>query len=239
MQANRERLDLYFPTYLEDAEQLKGTIIDASERYLPKVVGGNVNQEKIHYLNDNDLSHRQDVKSLMVPALRGIREEMAKTRIFRITSNHEGGLSYARSKLEANLSKVRGRKRRPVWGKEGAVDFIAEEMPITELVFASAALQRAVASRPSEKKKLVLKPDHESLEAIRDVQQTILKGIRPALRRGVEAHEQIYENPVCEIADIDTRQSKDVHLQQFLDEVTACLPIQLPVDERITISFNS
>ncbi len=239
MEIARERLELYFPTSLEDADQLKGTVINASETYLSRVLGGNVNQQKLKQSGDSSLLLQPTVKSLMVPALRNIREEMAKTRILRIHSDQEGRLSFARNKLEANFSKNRGKKRRPVWGREGAVEFFAEEMAVTELEFASASLQRAIDGKPSERKKLVLSPSNESLDVIHDIQQTVLKGIRPALRRGIEIDERILENPVCEIADIDTSQSNDTQLRQFLDEVRDCLPIRLPVDKQISITFSS
>lgn len=239
MPAIKEKLEVYFPTYLYDADELKGVILDASATYLPLVVGGNVEQQALHYRVDEELTLREGTKSLMVPALRTLREGVAKTRVFRITSEIEGGLSPVRQKLESNITKSRGRKRLPVWGREGAVDFLASNMPVRELEFSCAALQRATAERPSERKKLILMPGEESLLVIRGVQQTLLKGLRPTLRRGVEVSEQVYDHPTCSIADIDTRQSEDVHIAHFLDAVNRHLPVTLSASEQISISFSS
>jgi hypothetical protein len=236
----RERLELYLPTDVSNQDHLRGVVIGAASRYLPEIVGGTTNGDEI--LRETESSalrlEKSAANAIMVTALRDVREETAKTRLLRITSVRENGLSFTKSRIDSNRSKKRGKRQRRAWGQEGASEYLSEVYDVTEITFASAALERALDSRPTQRKKLLLRPDEDSLAGIRDFQDTLIEGVQPTMRRGIEINRRSYDDPVCEIADIDTSNARDTHIRQFLDEVHEALPVTLSVG-RLVVRYDS
>lgn len=237
----REQLDLYYPTYLPRGDSFSLSLLDIAQNRLPDVTPGSIEIEAWAPTSDTagrqTLVHEPGERSMVTPALRLLEPHEIKTRLIRLTSDREDGLSFAFKRIKSNRSKHRGSDKPVKWGKEGLIDYLSNEIPITELTFSAISLKRIVGmTTPSLERALVLElsSKNKQTKQFELAQNTCLRGLEPTIRRGAEVH----IGRLCKVANVNITNCSSTNIEEFLYDANAKLPITLEVGS-VALNYTS